>query len=179
MYYRAKLLTSSTAGESAIYTCRLCGDSYREVNGRKVGGTFSQETFAWALEDGVLTVYGSSAIPDYPDPQLSPWAGETVTKIFISDGIKAIGRNNFQGEAATEVYIAEGVSFIGENAFADCGSLQTVYLPESIRYISREAFLNCPSLQGIVYAGSSSAWSKVHFGSGNEEFLSTEVRCST
>ena len=179
MYYRAKLLTSSTAGESAIYTCRLCGDSYREVNGRKVGGTFSQETFAWALEDGVLTVYGSSAIPDYPDPQLSPWAGETVTKIFISDGITAIGRNNFQGEAATEVYIAEGVSFIGENAFADCGSLQTVYLPESIRYISREAFLNCPSLQGIVYAGSSSAWSKVHFGSGNEEFLSTEVRCST
>jgi hypothetical protein len=177
MYYCSKLLSSSSAGESATYTCRVCGDTYRVLNGIKVGGTFSNDTFAWSLEEGVLTVYGTGALPDLPEAQLAPWAGENITKIFITEGITAIGRNNFSGEEAVEIYIAEGVSFIGESAFSDCGSLQTVHLPESIRYIAKNAFSNCSSLKNIDYAGDGGAWERVRSGSGNEDFRSAEVRC--
>lgn len=132
----------------------------------------------WELNNGVLTISGSGAIPDYCG---APWRNKgIVEKVVIEDGVTSIGTVNFWeysspnhlktveigntvttiGENAFEycrllqsVKIGSSVKSIGMEAFADCSSLRYVVIPSSVRTIGNGAFARCSNLQSIVIDG--------------------------
>ncbi len=75
----------------------------------------------WNIENGVLTVNGNGAMPDYANPEDVPWYENRneITKIIIEDGITHIGNLAFYGLTnATEVSIPESAKSIGLCAFS-------------------------------------------------------------
>ncbi len=92
----------------------------------------------WEFADGVLTIGGEGAIPDFAALTETPWANtfvnickeaslnfesidKAVTKIVIRDGITAIGNNAFNGlKAAAEVVLTEtNLGRISSSAFTE------------------------------------------------------------
>lgn len=100
----------------------------------KVGDTTVRIT--WEYADGVLTVGGEGAMPDFETLAATPWANtftwickeeslnfapinEAVTKIIIRDGITGIGNNAFNGlAAAAEIVLTSDLKRISSTAFA-------------------------------------------------------------
>lgn len=75
----------------------------------------------WNIENGVLTVNGNGAMPDYANPEDVPWYENRneITKIIIEDGITHIGNLAFYGLTnATEVSIPESAKSVGLCAFS-------------------------------------------------------------
>lgn len=75
----------------------------------------------WNIENGILTVNGNGAMPDYANPEDVPWYENRneITKIIIKDGITHIGNLAFYGLTnATEVSIPESAKSIGLCAFS-------------------------------------------------------------
>ena len=100
----------------------------------------------WVLEDGVLTIYGSGNMNDYPQG----WAK-------YSDDILT-------------VIIEEGVTGIGDCAFSKCSRLKTVIISNSVKSIGHEAFYNCTELEK-VYISDLSSWCNIDFESWNSNPL--------
>ena len=89
------------------------------------------EDFAWTFEDGVLTISGNGAMPDYDGYDvLDPWS-EHIADI-------------------TTVFIEDGVTSIGDYAFYDCSNLTSITIPDSVTSIELGAFTNCYSLTSIT-----------------------------
>lgn len=75
----------------------------------------------WNIENGILTVNGNGAMPDYANPEDVPWYENRneITKIIIEDGITHIGNLAFYGLTnATEVSIPESAKSVGLCAFS-------------------------------------------------------------
>lgn len=84
----------------------------------------------WELEDGVLTISGDGATPDFieNDPEL-PWAEDiaSIRKIVIEDGITRLGDRAFLGcSALEEVVLPDTLEHIGFGAFEGCSRLTDV-----------------------------------------------------
>ncbi len=126
--------------------------------------------FTWSLsDDGVLTISGECAMPDYSSASPAPWNSDSskVKSVVINNGITAIGNAAFYGCSNLEnVVIPEGVTHIGKNAFRNSG-LMTVSLPSSLVSISDNAFNLCPSLCFAGYKATKAQWDKITIGSGN------------
>ena len=116
-----------------------------------------QGNMAWTLdENGVLTVSGAGAMPDYEfasEEVDSPWWGrrEEIVSVCVGEGLTSVGNSAFYGCHALEsVALPEGVERIGEWAFADCVRLDGVALPQSVRRIGRGAFSDCNALSAVA-----------------------------
>ena len=75
----------------------------------------------WNIENGILTVNGNGAMPDYANPEDTPWFAQRneINKIIINDGITHIGNLAFYGLTnATEAIVPESVESIGLCAFS-------------------------------------------------------------
>jgi hypothetical protein len=107
----------------------------------------------WTLEDGVLTLSGQGAMPDYDEYENpAPWAAyaDEIERVQIEPGITGIGAYAFcMYTNLSEVTIAEGVTTIGEWAFYGCTSLTSIALPEGVTAIGDFAFRGCFSLESI------------------------------
>lgn len=71
--------------------------------------------WSFAPYDGILTVSGNGAVPDYLNVSDAPW------QIF--------------GGMVTDIEIENGVTAIGANAFASCGNLTRASIPGSVTAI--------------------------------------------
>ena len=90
------------------------------------------DTITASLDNGVLTISGTGAMPDYgKNSNQAPWKSE-------SDSI-------------TNVVINSGITEIGENSFYDCTSISSVSLPDSLKIIASYAFSNCEALENITF----------------------------
>ena len=79
----------------------------------------------WTLEDGVLTLTASGALPDGDDV---PWqdAG-TFTRLVIKGDVTAVGRGLCKGQTAlTSVSLPETVTVLAPEAFSGCTSLTDI-----------------------------------------------------
>ena len=136
-------------------------------------GTFG-DGFTWSFEDGVLTIEGEGAMPDYNGGETKkPWRDyeEQIQKVVIGEGItdtgsewfaydksitevqlpstlKRIGYYCFNQIGAREIVIPEGVEELGEGAFLFCG-LERVQLPSTLKVIGDSAFFCNNSLTEI------------------------------
>ena len=116
-------------------------------------GTFgANDSLSWALdENGVLTISGVGAMPDYTN--WTPWQSYSadITKIVIKDGITHVGSNAFfDMDAVTEVVIADSVATIGNYAFQSCNALATITMPASLSFEQSEgAFNSCENISTV------------------------------
>ena len=59
---------------------------------------YAADDFAWSIDDGVLTITGSGAMPDYTQFwDYAPWyeSRDSITGIVIGEGITYIGELAF------------------------------------------------------------------------------------
>lgn len=81
----------------------------------------TQQEIAWDITDGILTVSGNGAMPDYRNEDDVPWNSRKseITGIVVEDGITHIGNLAFYGLTnAKEAKLAESVKTIGLCAFS-------------------------------------------------------------
>jgi hypothetical protein len=114
-------------------------------------------SLTWSLSDGMLTVSGTGAIPDYDlDTEqgfiTSPWWDfrEGITAIVIEEGVTDIGDYAFAGcFYLTSVSIPGSVTDIGVWAFTGCSNLTSVVIPYGVTSIEYGAFGECSSLTSV------------------------------
>lgn len=128
-------------------------------------GTIEGTELTWEIKDGVLTIAGTGAMPDYRGVEDSrPWLAklDTVTKVVIKSGVTHIGSSSFtHGKTITEVVIEEGVETIGMDAFSYSDTIDTMSLPKSLKSIG----------QGVVY---STTVTTVNYAGSEEDFAAID-----
>lgn len=108
---------------------------------------------SWSLENGILTVNGNGAIPNFEKGATDrPWqeAKKTATEIWIGEGITRIGDRAFQGfQNVTYVHIPSTVESIGQWAFQNCYALENAYVFETT-WMDTGAFDSTPAEKEIL-----------------------------
>ncbi len=115
-----------------------------------------QESISWDLTDGVLTISGKGAMPDFEDTSEDLWQNryKEVTHIVIEDGVTSIGDFAFYSYKNLEsVNIPDSVTTIGNYAFCYCENLTNVTIPDSVTTIGDFGFYGCESLTSINIPG--------------------------
>ena len=136
------------------------------------------KTVKATLKNGVLTVSGSGAIPNYDYSNSPKWLDEIseIKKVIIGTGITRIGDWAFMDTVNLESVSWGSVTSIGEAAFCRSG-LKSVTIPDRVTTIGMFAFEECPNLTSVVIGNgvkeipydcfySCEALTSVTFGSG-------------
>lgn len=135
---------------------------------RRAGGNYGD--VEWSLSgDGVLTVSGNGAIPDFnkygeasPNTGDRPWSRyrDDIRKLVVGQGVTRVGDRAFQGfEELVSVELAESVKSVGSWAFQNCYALEDASLPEGIE-LENGAFRSAPAegdiraVESELYTGS-------------------------
>lgn len=106
----------------------------------------------WSLSQGILTIRGKGAIPDYTEFNPAPWHThrESILRLVLADGITAVGNMAFyECTALTAVNLPDSVTAIGTSAFAGCEALETVFLPK-VTTLGDYAFSRCFALSNVT-----------------------------
>lgn len=120
----------------------------------KVDHSGTEGSLSWELNsNGVLTITGSGAMPDYDLNDARPgWYDyrDQIYSVEIGEGVTSIGDNAFRGlETAytnlNSVTISTTVTRVGAYAFYKTG-LVGVSIPGSVKTIGDSAFYWCPNL---------------------------------
>ena len=142
----------------------ICNESTAVSFGESGASGTIGENITWTLENGLLTVTGTGAIPDYGtyaeteggpvSYHPAPWNSYTwlVDNAVISEGITAIGSSAFTGLHMTQVSIPSTVTRIGDSAFAST-HLTSVTLPAELEVLETGAFAYCPNLSSVSIPG--------------------------
>lgn len=129
------------------------GDVSLELNVEALsGGGSLAGGLSWSLEDGVLTVSGAGAMPDFDGPDDVPWAAlrGAVNKVVVGGGVTYIGSGAFSGLenlASRSVEIPASVTAVGGGAFAGT-RLDSAVLPSGLSGIGEGAFDGGVTLYG-------------------------------
>ena len=110
----------------------------------------------WELSaDGVLTISGTGAMPDFTSTVEAPWIGYAaqITSAVISDGVTTIGDRAFNTTAITSIVIPDSVTTIGYNGFRNCKSLASVTIGSGVISIDTYGFNGCSALTSITVPG--------------------------
>ncbi len=120
-------------------------------------GSCGEVSYSYVESTHTLTISGTGAMADYPDPSERPWdsyAGEIET-VIIENGVTSIGIYAFDYcEGLTSVAIPASVTSIGVGAFYDCLGLTSVTIPASVTSIGSDAFRSCSSLTSVTIPAS-------------------------
>jgi hypothetical protein len=135
-------------------------------------GTFGTgDALTWELCEGVLTIRGTGAMPDFDNSDNpAPWYSyyENITAFILESGVRHIGYSAFNGCLhLASVALPETVTSIGDRAFYQCGSLVSITLPESVTSIGDRAFYGCGSLESIMIPSATSIGARVFSGCRN------------
>ena len=134
-----------------VPTALPVSDTAKETQSLLTHGEIS-ETIQWNLQEGVLTVSGTGAMPDFSYENPSPWEdqADAITSVLVEDGITYIGSNAFKYLSnLTHVAMEDSVSEIGNEAFYDCTNLENVHLSNNLANIRAHAFFGCESLREL------------------------------
>ena len=117
-----KRLTAFTTSVVMIASCVAMSSLYASADDSWV---LTEGVNATLNSDGVFTVSGNGAIPDYGTASARPYNSivGTPTSVVIEDGITGIGKMalaNFN--AATKIDVAKSVTTIGQQAFNMCNN---------------------------------------------------------
>lgn len=108
------------------------------------------ESITWSLsDDGVLSIKGSGAMPDYTfsSQNRSPFYHDySIVRVTIGSGVTAIGRA----------------------MFAHCQNMKSIDIPKSVVRIGQDAFFTCESLADVFYGGDEKDWEAVEEGTRGE-----------
>ena len=111
----------------------------------------------WILEDGVLTISGEGAMPDYDYPSYAPWFAyrESIHAVVMETGVTTIGDGAFPYcENLTSITVPNSVASVGYMSFYECKSLLSIIIPEGVTKIEEETFAYCESLTSVIIPNS-------------------------
>jgi hypothetical protein len=114
----------------------------------------------WCLKNGILTISGNGAMPDYysyPDFEPAPWYEykESIDTIVIEIEVTSIGDFAFNDcPNLTSITIPNSVTTIGISVFSYCTALTAITIPDGITTIGYEFFAYCTSLTSITIPSS-------------------------
>jgi hypothetical protein len=115
-----------------------------------VSGTCGENlTWIFNKKDGVLTISGNGAIPDYAYTNSNPWYSHPITTVVIGDSVTSIGLWAFGYCTATSVIIGNSVTMIRDRAFMLCPNLTSITIPKNVTNIETNAFYYCHRLNSI------------------------------
>ena len=116
------------------------------------------DTISWSLVDGVLTLTGTGATPDYAYGATNrPWQDyiSDIKKIVVGEGITNIGNTTFKNVVnLEEVSLPSTLKTIGKYGFYNCRKLKTINLPEGLTSLDYQCFHQCASLEEVVIPAS-------------------------
>ena len=146
--------------------------------------SWSDKTWDWRYEDGVLTVYGTGDMDNYTYETRTdvPWDSVRyeATAIVIEDGITGIGDYCFYSfSKVTSLTIGKNVKKLGYASFQNCNRISKPTIPAAVNYIGAFAFyqaLLSGSPYGLIFADTTT-WrvSKNADGSGYTTLSSTDL----
>ena len=114
------------------------------------------EKITWTFEpiEGVLTIEGEGAMPDWSYSEGAPWYlyRSRIFRVVLGDKITSIGAYAFNECARlTEVDAAEAtLGVIGAGAMSNCVQLETFkFKPASNLDVGADAFFGCAALKTV------------------------------
>ncbi len=143
-----------------LYTILLCGILCAAgcTKDRPLDDTAGE--LRWTLSDGVLTISGKGAMPDYhvlPTEYLPPWFAyrNDISSVVIGYDAHNIGDYAFfRCSNLTSITIGNSVTSIGRDAFSGCSGLTSVIIPNSVTDIGYGAFYGCSNLASVTIGNS-------------------------
>ena len=130
----------------------------------KQGGPLEEDSLiSYTFENGVLTLTGTGAMPEYDYGSNRPWNdfSDEITKVVVSDGITNVGNYAFYDlENLTNVELGKDVSSIGNSSFDICRKLESYVIAEGNATYSSEdgilfnsdksILLSCPEANALT-----------------------------
>ena len=106
-------------------------------------------TVSFQLENGVLTVSGSGAMPAL-ERAFTEQERASIETVVLDPAVTSLDAEAFRGcTRLRAITLPEGLSAIGAAAFDGC-RLETLTVPASVTQIAEGAFLGCGSLREIL-----------------------------
>ena len=107
---------------------------------------------SWSLKDGVLTLRGDGAIPDYTEHNPAPWYDhrDSILRVQFDGDVTAVGAMAFYDcTALVTVQLPDTVTSVGASAFAGCTALSVIWMPR-VTTLGDYAFSRCFALQSVT-----------------------------
>ena len=128
------------------------------------GPASAEGDFNWTLENGILTISGST-MPDYTNGN-SPWFSrkEEIVSVVIANGLNNIGNFAFANCVnLSSVSLPDSISNIGNYAFWECMALPSIDLPDQLISIGEHAFSSCIGLTEMIVPNSVTSMGRMCF----------------
>ena len=133
-------------------------EAYAQTASVVDNGTYGD--IEWTFySDGLLTVGGNGAIPDFnkssePSPNINdrPWLKhrKNVLKLIVQNGVTRVGNRAFQSfDKMTSAELAETVKSVGIWAFQNCYALEDVTMAKDV-VLENGAFRDTPAEEEIA-----------------------------
>ena len=136
---------------------------YFEMKYQRIAAGSCGGNLRWSLmEDGVLKITGSGAMPDYSDASNAPWYryGSKIKEIRVGANVTKIGENAFRSTGVQKVVFCaketgstDAPLVLGNYCFAYCDSLNEIQFGNRVIVPGDSVFVSCSGLTGVTVPG--------------------------
>ena len=136
---------------------------YFEMKYQRIAAGSCGGNLRWSLmEDGVLKITGSGAMPDYSSASDAPWYqyGSRIKEVRVGANVTKIGENAFQSTGVQKVVFCaketgstDAPLVLGDYCFAYCDSLKEIQFGNRVIVPGNSVFVSCSGLTGVTVPG--------------------------
>ena len=133
---------------------------YFEMQYQRIAAGSCGGNLRWSLmEDGVLKITGSGAMPDYSDASNAPWYryGSRIKEVRVGANVTKIGENAFRRTGVQKVVFCaketgstDAPLVLGDYCFAYCDFLNEIQFGNRVIVPGNNVFVSCSGLTGVT-----------------------------
>ncbi len=133
---------------------------YFEMQYQRIAAGSCGGNLRWSLmEDGVLKITGSGAMPDYSDASNAPWHryGSRIKEVRVVANVTKIGENAFRRTGVQKVVFCaketgstDAPLVLGDYCFAYCDFLNEIQFGNRVIVPGNNVFVSCSGLTGVT-----------------------------
>ena len=136
---------------------------YFEMKYQRIAAGSCGGNLRWSLmEDGVLKITGSGAMPDYSSDSDAPWYryGSRIKEVRVGANVTKIGENAFRRTGVQKVVFCaketgstDAPLVLGNYCFAYCDFLNEIQFGNRVIVPGDSVFVSCSGLTGVTVPG--------------------------
>ena len=136
---------------------------YFEMKYQRIAAGSCGGNLRWSLmEDGVLKITGSGAMPDYSSASDAPWYryGSRIKEVRVGANVTKIGENAFRRTGVQKVVFCaketgstDAPLVLGDYCFAYCDFLNEIQFGNRVIVPGDSVFVSCSGLTGVTVPG--------------------------